>query len=164
VFAIKNSKMDNLKEDFWRIIFLIIVVLLILFIGYSFDNNMRQTENLAGKAIELLFKHEQKENRVQQKISESEQFCEESDVIHSLNTGFNPYERGYIKYNNRDSLNKKSNDSNLVIIKTDHCVNKRKLIEYSCDNYLKQGQELFSTIICEFGCNEQFGKCNNNMQ
>ena len=146
MFSIKK-----LGEDVWRIMFLIIVVLLILFIGYSFDNGMQKTEDMVGKAIELFAKQDQKENQLQKQIKPS---CKESDIVVAANTGFNPFIRGKIEYYGVESIH-----LNQVITKTDHCKNKQELIEYSCDNYNQNNQELFSVVNCELGCDEQFGKC-----
>ena len=149
VFTIKKF-----GEDVWRIVFLIIVVLLILFIGYSFDNGIQKTEDMVGKAIELFAKQNQKESQQKQ----IKPFYEESDIVDTANTGFNPFVRGKIEYYGRDSID----SSNLMahtITKIDHCKNKQMLIEYSCENYQKNNQELFSIVNCELGCDEQLGVC-----
>ncbi|MBI5392511.1 hypothetical protein HZA96_01455 [Candidatus Woesearchaeota archaeon] len=121
---------------------------------------MQKTEDFAGKAFEFFAKHEKKENQQQKQIESFESFCKESDTVTTANTGFNPFARGNIEYSEKNSLDSSSAINN-VITKTDHCKNKLKLIEYSCDNYKQKGQELFSIVDCEFGCDEQFGKCKN---
>ena len=159
-------------QEFYGIVLMLIIVLIVVFVAYYQDGSQRSFKNtedisytadagsdFAGKA---LFMYDKKFS------THKAGSCTETDTVSAVPTGYNPFIRGEIRYSYFQNDQDGRNPQEMKIMKVDHCKNKQVLIEFNCDNYasvsLQSAPILWTEVNCDYGCDEEFGKCNNQMQ
>src|SRR3989338_826244 len=171
-----NKKNKN-KIIKWTIIISLIIV--IIFFGISFDSFTATTQNtnsyssFVGQAYKASAKMKEIDmysiKNIKQSSTQTSQSCKETDNIGIVPTGFQPFIHGKITFQElvkqTQGVDKKSTSKFITTTLSDNCKDFQYLIEYSCDNYVpkslyKISEKLYSVVKCDYGCSQQFGKCN----
>ncbi|MBI5392472.1 hypothetical protein HZA96_01260 [Candidatus Woesearchaeota archaeon] len=155
----------------WTII--ISLIILIIFLGISYDSFAPTSTTTGYSFVAQAYKIPEKIKEIDRasikNLKQTSPYCKETDNIGIVPTGFQPFIFGKITFQElikqTQGINKKSSSEFITSTLSDNCKDFQYLIEYNCDNYnpkslYKISEKLYSVVKCDYGCNQQFGKCN----